>query len=169
MRILMVGLDAKNLNPRVGALTRKAREPNHYLMARIIRYGQQAGLFRRDIDADQTGIVLAAVRTGLIACWRIDPEVFDLRRTTEAFVRTLLPALLGRTGGRRKIAMPKMDPEEAEAGVAEMLKSYGYSAAVLAPRGAHAKRRGPAEVMRRPNRTVKFHRATTGINRGVGD
>ena len=108
-------------------------------MARIIKCGQETGVFRSDIDADQTGIVLAAIRTGLVACWQIDPEICDIRRTTEAFVRTLLPALLSQGSGRRKIAMPKMKPGHMDAAVAQMLLNYGLSLKDVpstAPRGS---------------------------------
>lgn len=163
--IITVGLDAESISPRIWKLIRRSREPNHYLMARIIKYGQETGVFRSDIDADQVGVVLAVVRTGLVACWQIDPDVFDLRRTTKAFIATLLPSLFSEKAVGRKIAVPKAKPKEIDAAVAQMLKNYGM---VTDRSGVKGITRNPPKF--RPSPLGKFpkkakfaHLVTAGI------
>ena len=122
--IILVGLDAENIGPRIRNLMRQALAPNRYFLARYIRYGQQTGEFREDIDADQAGEVLAIFRVGLVASWYMDPDAFDVRRTARAFIQTLIPGLLTPQMRDRKISLKHFSAEELDADNAELMRGY---------------------------------------------
>jgi len=156
--IVTVGLDADTISPRIAKLIRKAREPNRYLCARLIRYGQETGVFRTDIDADRAGAALAAVRTGLPTSWYIDGEPLEIRRTTEAFVESFVAGLLSDAARGRKIPLPRPQPGEIDAEIAQMLINYGLSSEIATKASRAKVRRTPGSGHRHFNRQVKADR-----------
>jgi TetR/AcrR family acrAB operon transcriptional repressor len=125
--ISTVSLDAETISPRIVKLVRKAREPNRCLAARIIRYGQETGVFRRDLDADKTGTAIAALRTGLAISWYIDPDPFELWRATAASVEAFVPGLLSKQAASRKVVMRRPNQKRMEERVEEIVRNLGLS------------------------------------------
>jgi hypothetical protein len=137
--ISTVSLDAETISPRIVKLVRKAREPNRCLAARIIRYGQETGIFRRDLDADKTGTAIAALRTGLAISWYIDPDPFELWRATAASVEAFVPGLLSKEAAGRKVVLRRPNHKRMEARVEEILRNLGVSPSELLSEAARAR------------------------------
>jgi TetR/AcrR family acrAB operon transcriptional repressor len=159
--INIVGNDADNISPRIAKLMRKALEPNRYWMARLVKYGQETGVFRTDVDASQAGVILAVLRTGLGAAWYMDPKAFEPRQTTEALFQVLLPGLLAPEFRDRRIDSPKVAPAELDAIANQMLTNYGATPAAAStrnrkPRVVKLKTARPARKRTRQSRATSL-------------
>lgn len=62
-------------------------------LARVIEEGQAEGLFRADLDADETSRYIAAILQGLVMRWSIFDFEFSLDQEAEALWRFLYPSL----------------------------------------------------------------------------
>ena len=159
--ISTVSLDAETISPRIVKLVRKAREPNRCLAARIIRYGQETGVFRRDLDADKTGTAIAALRTGLAISWYIDPDPFELWRATAASVEAFVPGLLSKEAAGRKVVLRRPNHKRMEARVEEILRNLGLSPSEILSEAAR-ERPKPSQTHRATvQRRVKVARSAT--------
>jgi AcrR family transcriptional regulator len=107
---LTIGLDADNISPRIRDAIRRQLATTRRFLASLIKGGQQRGVLRTDLNPDQVGALLVAVRLGLLASWFSDSASFDLGRLTQTFIRVMLPALFSaQVPTKRLLARMKAD------------------------------------------------------------
>jgi len=65
-------------------------------VAELLREGVDSGVFRADLDADESARLILALVQGLVMRWSIHDFEFELPNETEALWRLLAPALVER-------------------------------------------------------------------------
>jgi TetR/AcrR family acrAB operon transcriptional repressor len=123
--VITVGLDADNISPEVGRILRGQMAVNRHLLSRLVKYGQQQGVFRRDLDANETGAALYAARLGVLTTFYLDSDSFEIRSIMRSLIRTLMPGLLA--PGRRFLPRSTRNhkPNSADAVLTNVLSALG--------------------------------------------
>jgi len=100
--IITLMVEALDTNPRLSAEFRNILRRMRAFLARIVRRGQQRGLLRPDVVAEDVAAIMAAGIIGAEVQHYQDPEELDLRRVLDTLVEQLAAWLT--PAGRASIA-----------------------------------------------------------------
>lgn len=107
--IVTLMVEALDTNARLSAHFREMMQRFRQFVADIVRRGQEAGVFRRDVDRDLAAGIYAAAIMGAEVQYYQDPKSVDLRGIIEAFVDHYVAWLRAGAGGtarRRDAPVP---------------------------------------------------------------
>jgi TetR/AcrR family acrAB operon transcriptional repressor len=104
MITLMV--EALDTNPRLSAEFRNVLRLMRSYVADVVRRGQEAGTFRRDVEAPRAAAAIAGAIMGAEIQHYQDPEEIDLRAVLDALVEQLVSWLAPPAGGEASAPRP---------------------------------------------------------------
>ena len=94
--IITLMVEALDTNPQLSAKFQRVLRRMRSFLADVVRRGQERGVVRRDVEPEDTAVVIAGAIMGAEIQHYQDPEQVDLRRVLDTLVAQLADRLLPR-------------------------------------------------------------------------